>query len=45
MKLQKAMGHSFINVTLTYLRGLELLDLKKEDMPVVFLKLPLLKTF
>jgi integrase len=44
-KLQKAMGHSFINVTLTYLRGLELLDLKKEDMPVVFLKLPLLKTF
>jgi integrase len=34
-KLQKAMGHSSINVSLTYLRGLELPELKEEDMPVV----------
>ena len=34
-KLQKAMGHSSINVSLTYLRGLEIPDLKEEDMPVV----------
>jgi integrase len=27
-KLQKAMGHSFVNVSLTYLRGLELPELK-----------------
>ena len=32
-KLQKAMGHSSINVSLTYLRGLELPELKEEDMP------------
>jgi len=32
-KLQKAMGHSSINVSLTYLRGLEIPDLKEEDMP------------
>jgi len=31
--LQKAMRHSFINVSLTYLRGLELTELKEEDMP------------
>ena len=30
-KLQKAMGHSSINVSLTYLRGLELPELKGED--------------
>ena len=34
-KLQKAMGHSSINVILTYLRGLELPELKEEDMPMV----------
>ena len=27
-KLQKAMGHSSINVSLTYLRGLEITELK-----------------
>jgi integrase len=31
--LQKAMGHSSINVSLTYLRGLEVAELKEEDMP------------
>jgi integrase len=34
-KLQKAMGHSSINVSLTYLRGLEIPELKEEDMPVL----------
>ena len=34
-KLQKAMGHSSINVSLTYLRGLEITELKEEDMPLV----------
>ena len=34
-KLQKAMGHSSINVSLTYLRGLEIAELKEEDMPMV----------
>lgn len=34
-KLQKAMGHSTINVSLTYLRGLEVAELKEEDMPIV----------
>ena len=29
------MGHSFINVSLTYLRGLEIAELKEEDMPLV----------
>jgi len=28
------MGHSSINVSLTYLRGLELPELKEEDMPM-----------
>ena len=32
-KLQKAMGHSSISVSLTYLRGLEVPELKEEDMP------------
>ena len=32
-KLQKAMGHSSINVSLTYLRGLEVAELKEADMP------------
>ncbi len=34
-KLQKAMGHSSINVSLTYLRGLEIAELTEEDMPRV----------
>jgi integrase len=34
-KLQKAMGHSSLNVSLTYLRGLEIAELKEEDMPMV----------
>ena len=34
-KLQRAMGHSSINVSLTYLRGLEIPDLKEEDMPIL----------
>ena len=34
-KLQKAMGHSSINVSLTYLRGLEVGELKEEDMPTL----------
>jgi hypothetical protein len=29
------MGHSSINVSLTYLRGLEIDELKEEDMPMV----------
>ena len=29
------MGHSSINVSLTYLRGLEMAELKEEDMPIV----------
>jgi len=33
--LQKAMGHSSINVSLTYLRGLEVAELKEDDMPMV----------
>ena len=32
-KLQKAMGHSNIMVSLTYLRGLDVAELKEEDMP------------
>jgi len=31
-KLQKAMEHSSINVSLTYLRGLEIAELKEVDM-------------
>ena len=34
-KLQKAMGHSSINVSLNYLRGLEVPELKEEDMPMI----------
>ena len=34
-KLQKAMGHSSINVSLTYLRGLEVPELNEEDMPII----------
>ena len=34
-KLQRAMGHSSLIVTTTYLRGLEVCELTKEDMPVL----------
>ena len=34
-KLQRAMGHSSLQVSLTYLRGLEITELKEEDMPMV----------
>ena len=34
-KLQKAMGHSSLKISLTYLRGLEVEDLKEEDMPMI----------
>jgi len=32
-KVQKAMGYSSINVSLTYLRGLEIGALKEEELP------------
>ena len=34
-KLQKAMGHSSINVSLTYLGGLEIAELAESDMPSI----------
>ena len=34
-KLQKAMGHSSINLSLTYLRGLEIPELNEDDMPMI----------
>ena len=34
-KLQKAMGHSSLKVSLTYLRGLEVAELIESDMPMV----------
>ena len=34
-KLQTAMGHSSIKVSLTYLRGLEIPELEEEDMPII----------
>ena len=34
-KLQKAIGHSSINVSLTYLRGLEVAELTEDDMPLL----------
>jgi len=36
MMLQKAMGHSNLNVSLTYLRELEVAELTEEDMPLVW---------
>ena len=33
-KLQRAMGHSSLNVSLTYLRELEVAELNEEDMPM-----------
>ena len=41
-KLQKAMGHSSLAVSLTYLRGLEVSELEEEDMPMV--KIEILRT-
>jgi hypothetical protein len=32
---QKAMGHSSLAVSLTYLRGLEVSEFEEEDMPMV----------
>ena len=32
------MGHSSLNVSLTYLRGLEVAELKEEDMPSIHQK-------
>ena len=32
VKLQKVMGNSSLNVSLTYLRGLEVAELTEEDM-------------
>ena len=34
-KLQRAMGHSSLNVSLTYLRGLEVAELVEGDMPML----------
>jgi integrase len=34
-KLKTAMGHSSIMVSLTYLRGLDVTELKEQDMPVL----------
>ena len=34
-KLQKAMGQSSINVSLTYLRGLEIPELNEEDIQMI----------
>ena len=34
-KLESAMGHSSIKVSLTYLRGLEVPELNEEDMPMI----------
>jgi len=33
-KLQRAMGHSSLQVSLTYLRGLEITELTEKDMPI-----------
>ena len=34
-KLQRAIGHSSLAVSLTYLRGLEVSELEESDMPMV----------
>ena len=34
-KLQKAMGHSNMMVSMTYLRGLEIAELEESDMPII----------
>ena len=33
--IEYCLGHSSLNVSLTYLRGLEVAELKEEDMPMV----------
>ena len=33
--LQQVMGHADLKTSLTYLRGLEIAELKEEDMPMV----------
>jgi hypothetical protein len=35
------MGHSSINVSLTYLRGLEIPELTEDDMPMILKKPPI----
>ena len=35
-KLQQVMGHSSLQVSLTYLRGLEVKQLDAEDMPIIW---------
>jgi integrase len=35
-KLQSALGHSSINVSLTYLRNLEISKLEVTDMPILY---------
>jgi len=35
-KLQKALGHSSLAVSLTYLRGLEVSELEERDMPFLY---------
>lgn len=37
-KLQKAMGHSNLNTSLTYLRGLNVTELREGDMPLIYQK-------
>jgi hypothetical protein len=34
-KLQLVLGHSSLIVSMTYLRGLEVSELKAEDMPMI----------
>ena len=34
-RLQSALGHSSLNVSLTYLRGLEIAELAESDMPSI----------
>lgn len=34
-KLEKAMEHSSLTVSLTYLRGLEVSELEENDMPMI----------
>jgi len=39
------MGHSSVNISLTYLRGLEIAELKEEDMPMVYGKKLIINTY
>ena len=38
------MGHSSMRVSLTYLRGLEVAELQEEDMPILKIEYPYLKS-